>query len=233
MLIPRIHDRSRVSEVEFTVRMIITLFESGDWSSDIYLTKLFAELKSESEKLVPAIAKIKHKSQNDRLDTIRDNDFRSLYYFTFGKMYDPDPKVRDAAAKVFQVINIQDLALTEKSYAIESSLINSIFEQVKAAPVRDAIELIPEISALLETLKLSQREFEKADFEFIAAKGEAALIRSATTIKKAILPIINGKVILYMNAMAVVDEERYGALARTAAQIIGDNNSNVKKRIAK
>lgn len=233
MKIPKLHDRSKVTEVDYTVGLIIDLYESSDWSSDRYLTELFEELKAESNEFSSAIAKVTYESQNYRLDSVRDSDFRNLYYFTFGKMHDPDPRVKEAAQKLFRVIGISDLALTEKSYSIESSLINSIFEQVKAAPLKETVELIPEIGTLLESLKRSQRAFEKADSELRAAKVQAAQKRSATAVKKAVLPLINGKVILYMNAMAVVDEAKYGALARTATQIISDNNMRVKRRIGK
>ncbi|MCG6185901.1 hypothetical protein [Maribellus maritimus] len=42
--------------------------------------------------------------------------------------------------------------------------------------------------------------------------------------------MLNGKIVVYLRAMEIVDEATYGALARTIAEIIADNNETVKKR---
>ncbi len=42
--------------------------------------------------------------------------------------------------------------------------------------------------------------------------------------------LLNGKLVVYLNAMAIVNEDTYGSFVRTVAQIIADNNDNVKRR---
>ena len=41
---------------------------------------------------------------------------------------------------------------------------------------------------------------------------------------------INERIVVYLRAMEIVNEPMYGALARTVAEIIAENNEVVKKR---
>jgi hypothetical protein len=49
-------------------------------------------------------------------------------------------------------------------------------------------------------------------------------------VKKEVLGIINDKIVVYLRAMEQVDPATYGAFTSTCAQMIADNNEQVKKR---
>ncbi len=232
MPMPKILDASRVSEVDSTIKRVIALYESSDWS-DIHLTGLFTTLKVESKALTGAIVQIKDENELDGLDLIRDDSFRSLYFLVLGKTYSPDQSVKEASQLIFDIIGTHNLALIKKGYSIESSLIDSIFTQFETAPAVNAIATLPDVEILIENLKVSQDEFAKAQLELEVAKAKRSQNRSASVIKKDILPLFNGKVLLYIDAMGVVDEPNYGTIARVTAQIIHDNNRAVKRRLGK
>lgn len=233
MIVKKITPRSKVSEIDSTIFTIIAAYENSNCNDDIYLTPLFTDLKVTSKTLSIAIKQLKVKSKLDGLDDIRDSDFRSLYYLVFGNIYSPQAEIREAAKMVFDIIGSGDLAVTEKSYTIESSLIGSMLKQLDSPSVKNAITALPDIKVLIDTLRVSQREFMEEELAFDAAKAEYTHTLHASDIKKDILEQFNGKILLYINGMAAVNELQYGAFARVTAQIIDDNNSAVKRRLGK
>ncbi len=232
MPIPKILDASRVSEVDSTIKRVIALYNSSDFSGDIHITGLFTELKVESKALTRAIIRIKDENELDGLDGIRDNDFRSLYFLVLGKTYSPDQSVKEKGQLIFDMLGTHHLALIKKGYSVESSLIDSILAQLDTTALH-AVASLPDVKILVENLKVSQSEFVKAQLALEVAKAKRSHNRSASVIKKDILPLVNGKVLLYIDAMGVVDEANYGTFASTTAQIIHDNNRVVKKRLGK
>lgn len=224
----KLSKNSKVTEVDSAVKKVIACYDKGDWSSDIHLTGLFTELKEKSEVLTTVITLQKGESDLDGLDDIRDEDLRSLYYLTMGNLHNPQSEVKEASRDVFDIIGSWGLALAEESYAVESSILESMFLRLEEK--RAALALIPGAEELYQKLRLSQSNFRESELAFEAAKAKDSQKVSATDMKKEILPLFNGKVLLYIHAMSVVDESAYGELARTTEQIIRDNNSIVKKR---
>ncbi len=227
----KISRNSRVTELDSSVKRVIASYQSSDWTSDIHLTGLFNDLEVESKKLTTAIMHLKGDSELDERDDIRDEDFRSFYYLVFGLRYNPDQVIKEAAEKLFSIIGSKGLGVVDENYAVESSIIESMFEQIDAGSMIDNVEVLEGAEVLLDKLRLSQINFEKAELELETAKAKATQKLSATDIKKEMLPLFNGKVLLYLHAMSVVDEPTYGEFARTVAQIISDNNITVKRRL--
>ena len=83
---------------------------------------------------------------------------------------------------------------------------------------------------MITALQSAQAEFEAARIACEAEKAKESTEQNATTVKKAVVRIINERIVVYLRAMEIVDETAYGAFARTIAQIIADNNEVVKKR---
>lgn len=228
----KISRNSKVTELDSSIKRVIAAYKSYDWTSDFHLTGLFSDLEVDSKKLTTAIMKLKGDSDLDDLDDIRDEYFRNFYYLVFGLRYNPDQVIKEAAEKIFSIIGSKGLGVVDENYSVESSIIESMLEQIDADSMIDNIEVLPGAEVLLDKLRLSQMNFEKAELELETTKAKESQNLSATDIKKEILPLFNGKVLLYLHAMSVVDESTYGEFARTVEQIISDNNITVKKRLA-
>ncbi|MCP4298049.1 MAG: hypothetical protein GY786_20875 [Proteobacteria bacterium] len=229
---PKILGNSKVTEIDTSIKRINASYDSYDWTSDVHMIGLFTELKAVSKKLTIAIAQLKGESQLEEQDHVRDTDYRNFFYLVQGYLYNPIQSIKEAAQRLFPTMEKEGLAIIDDSYAVESSVIESIIEQFEVSSADDAISALQGAEELWEKLKKSQRNFEKAELAFEEIKAENKQNQSATEIKKEILPLFNKKVQLYINAMATVDEATYGEFARTVAQIIADNNSAVKKRRA-
>jgi len=92
---------------------------------------------------------------------------------------------------------------------------------------------LPGCTEVIAALQSAQNNFETARIAYEQEKAQESTEASATKIKAEVLATINEKMVIYLRAMELVDEPNYGALTRTIAEIIADNNQAVKKRSKK
>ncbi len=224
--------KSRTTEVDTSIKKIIATYEKKDWSSDIHLVGLFAELKEFSEQLSSAILKQKEKSELDGLDGNRDGSITGFYYLVQGYLHHGDSFIREAAETIAELFENYTLSMRSESYAVESSLVDSLLEKLEDVVMQKCIAKLPGLSSFVSQLIENQMAFKSAHVALDESNAEDSLTLSATKIKKEILTHLNDSVQLYMSAMAHVDDSTYGELSRTVTQIITENNSAVKKRLA-
>ncbi len=224
---------SRITEVNAVGGRIIFEYDKNDWSTDLHLTSIFDLLKAENAILTSAINRIKAESVLEEKDEIRDEKIRSIYYLIVGYTHHPDLVIKASAIKLNNIFEHYGLELTSRSYAIESSLIDSLLEEFANPDIVTAIADLRGLSVLITELTAAQLEFREAAVAFEAEKAEEGTEESASKIKLEVVSIINEKIVIYLRAMIQVDEPTYGELTRTTAQIIEDNNMIVKKRRAK
>jgi len=120
--------------------------------------------------------------------------------------------------------------LVNESYATESSLIDSLLLEFGKADLQASIALLPGLSQLIDELSTIEAEFEEAQLAFQTEKATNGNKESATEIKKELLTVINEKLVVYLRAMVMVDETKYGAFVGVVSQIIDDMNVIIKKR---
>ncbi len=228
MMIPKLYARSRVTEADSALKLIIVALEKGDFSSDIYLTGIVVSLKEESQQLTSAIKRLSTESSLESLDTVRDRVLRSLYHLVFGYTHHPDALVQKSALTVLAHFEQYGVAIVNESYAIESSLINSMLNNFKA--ISQPIENLSGVSELLEKLTQAQIAFEQELQEYMSKKAEESRKLSASEIKLVVVKSINTKLVMYLRAMCMVDESKYGTVSLTIAGIIKSHNNRVKKR---
>ncbi len=232
MAIETLSGNSKVTEVDTSIKNIIATYEKRDWSSDIHLVGLFAELKSFSEQLTSAILKQKEKNELEGLDENRDSSITGFYYILQGYLHSRDKIIRAAAEAVMALFDTFTLSIRTESYAVESSMIDSLLEQLVKEVMAQNIAKLPGLSQFVMQLTEDQMAFKAAHVSNDESNAEQSLVVSATQIKKEVLSHFNGAVQLYMSAMAHVDDSTYGELSRTVTEIISENNSAVKRRLA-
>lgn len=232
MSIPKVSGNSRVTEVDALLKQSIAVYEKSDWSSDIYLTGLFNEIKSLSLELTEALIKLKGESESEEIDDIRDDQFRGIYFQVQSNLYHSDSAVKGAAESINAIIGSTGLSVVDMAYDIESSIIDSMLKKLDTPEMSAAIDLIPGLEVLIYNLNKTNSTFKESRVNFKTAKADDKEVLSATQQKKRILTLFNGKFHAYIYGMFMVDEAKYGDFTRSVMQIIQDNNLNVKKRIA-
>ena len=230
LIIAKLRSIIRTTELGSVVSTIITEFKKNDWASDLHLTGIFGLLEPKTLQLTKAINRIKAESILEDKDELRDNKVKNIYYLVFGFMHHPDEEISSAATKINGVMEHYGLEIINESYATESSLVKSLLEDLSGEELQTTISALPGLNQLLNDLRSAQTEFEEAQVLFEKEKSKEGMEENATAIKKQILPIINDKLIVYLNAMVQVDETKYLEFAGTVAQIIDDMNVIIKKR---
>ena len=221
---------SRVTEVDAVSMRMIGAYKNTTLSRDAHMVKIYSALEPESALLTSAIRRLKDESVLEEKDEVRDDDVRAVHYLTLGFMHHPDPAVKAAAGEVEKVFDNYDLSITGESYATESSLVNSLLADLAKPKLQAAIALLSGLAEIIATLQAAQTDFEETRIAYEEEKAKEGTLENATTIKKAVVTIINDKLVVYLRAMIQVDEATYGNFARTIAEIIADNNEVVKKR---
>jgi hypothetical protein len=226
----RLMSVSRTTEVNAVAGRIIAEYEKNDWTSDTHLTGIFNLLKQSNTLLTSSINRIKAESDLEQKDEIRDDKIRSVYYLILGFTHHPDLAIKTAAEEVYKVFEHYGVDIVGKSYAIETSLIQSLLVEFAHPDLQPSISALPGLNQLIASLTTAQNEFEAASILYEEEKAAEGTKENASQIKKEVVVIINDKLVVYLRAMIQVDETKYGELTRTTAQIINDNNEIVKKR---
>ena len=222
--------KSRTTETGAATIRMIGVYNGNDWSSDKHLTSIFTELVSASQKLTTAVKHGKAESQLEELDEIRDEKIRAIHYLLTGLRHHPDTAVKTATQTVGKVYDKYGLSVANASYAVETSLINSLLEDLSATDLQASITALTGCKELIAELRTAQTNFEKARIQYEEEKAKERTKESASKIKDEVMRIINDKLVVYLRAMTQVDEAKYGDFARTIAVIIDENNETVNKR---
>ncbi|WP_346863111.1 DUF6261 family protein [uncultured Draconibacterium sp.] len=229
-MIEKIIFNSRTTEINAVSMRMIGGYKNTTLSSDVHLSSMFTDLESESALLTSSINRSKAESELDEKDSLRDQQVRALFYLVKGYLHHPQADVKSAAETVEKVLDRYGLNITGESYSIESSLLVSMLDDLLKQKLQDAIALLPGCAEVKTALQTAQTDFETTRVAYEEEKAHEGTEQNATTIKKAVVGIINERIVVYMRAMELVEEPTYGDLARTIATIIAENNEVVKKR---
>ena len=223
----KLSTKVRVAEADTVSDILVRLHKESNLA-DEYLDSSFAEVEKLSAELTTAIKSDKVLSTLDEADIKRDEIIKNLGNALTGYASIPVAAKESAAEKLLLVFGKYGKSLTSKSYAEESSLIESMLEDFSADDLKSDIVALDGISELLSSLRTAQNEFNKANDEFTAAnvgKGE-----NATSLKKKLVGVLNDKVVVYLEGMSIGNKNVYGGFASLVEAEIDKANSAVNRR---
>ncbi|KOH45258.1 DUF6261 family protein [Sunxiuqinia dokdonensis] len=232
-MIEKVITTSRTTEVNDLASRAVGAFKNTELSGDAYLTGIITGLEGEVARLTAAIKRMKIESQLEEKDEFRDDTLRALFYLVLGLSLHPNAEIKAAATKVIAVLNRYGMSILNESYAIESSLVNSMLGDLSRADLQDVIAVCPGCPELIAATQTAQDDFEATRIAYEEEQGQETTQENATAIKKQMVTLINQKLVLHLRAMEQVQPDAYGPYARTVAQIIADNNEIVKRRRSK
>ncbi|MGC9356029.1 MAG: DUF6261 family protein [Mariniphaga sp.] len=226
----RLISNCRITETDAVAARIGGAYEHTGPESDTRLNEMITTLREKRARLLEAIKRAKAESDLEEKDEVRDNGLRSLVYLVQGFTHHPDPAVKAAALKVDDVLDRYGLSVTNESYSTESSLINSLLADLSKAKMQEPVAALSGCTELIAVLHTAQEAFEQARIAYEEEKAQEGAEANATTLKKEVIDVINNRLMVYLDAMMLVDETTYGAFGRTVAEIIDETNEMVKKR---
>jgi hypothetical protein len=228
-MIDKLIAQSRVTEVNDVAARMSGAFQNSGLT-DAYLVSTFTALDAGNTKLTLAIKRSKAESDLEEKDEVRDEKVRALYYLLLGSGHHPTKTIKDAALLLLDLFDNYGLAMVGESYATESSLVSSLLLDLAKPKFQEAITLLSGCAELIAELQTAQTGFEQARIAYEAEKAKDGMQENATVVKKEVLELINNKIVVYLRAMEQVDPVTYGVFTGTCAQVIADNNEQVKKR---
>ncbi len=232
-MIEKLMSRSRTTEVDAFLMRLVGAYKNTSLNTDTFLSGVMLELEEKSKLLTQAVNRMKVESDLEEKDDARDTIFRSLYYLVQGFVHHPDKSISGEAAKLMAILDHPGLSITNESYATESSLLSSLFNDLATAELQASINALSGCADLIGALQTAAADFEATRLKYDETKAGEGTLANATAIKKEVLKLINNKLVVYLRAMIQVNEELYGDFTRTAAEIIDSNNLVVKKRTKK
>jgi len=225
--------RSRTTEADSVGTQIIDAYNGTALKEDASLAEMMAVLTGLSGKLNQAIKRIKSESQLEDKDELRDDAIRSFHFLLRGYTYHADVNVRNAAMAVQEVFERYGLGIISEAYSSQSSLVNSLLSDLGLTSLQAPLALLPGIEACITAIRNAQHEFETNYLAYEADKAAESTYINATGLKKQLIEQVNYKLLVYLNAMLLVNDAEYGDFARIVGQIISDSNEAVRRRSKK
>lgn len=205
----KINSSIRVSEIDTLSDVIVRLYkdaagsEAGVVAKDANLAQVMADTERLSAEITTAIKSDRAASTLDQADAKRDGIIRSLGDALTGYAAVPIAAKKASAANLISVFGKYGKQITSKNYAEESSLIESLLEDLRAESLKSDIAALDGIADLISSLRTAQDEFNKANDDYTAAK--TAKGESATDIKKTLFNVMNNRLVPYLTAVGTID----------------------------
>lgn len=228
-MIEKLMTNSRVTEVnDVGTRMSGAFYAQS--IADPYLTTTFSSLDAANFELSKAIRRSKAESNLETKDEVRDGCTRSLYYLINGFTHHPSASISESAVLLLHTFDNYGISLITESYANESALISSMLLEFQKPEYAIHIANLSGCGELLQSLTSAQADFEQARIAYETEKAQDGMVANATEIKKEVVELVNNKIIVYLQAMQQANPGIYSALAATCAQMIAENNEQVRRR---
>lgn len=228
-MIEKLMTNSRVTEVNDVGTRISGAFH-GQSIADPYLSSTFGSLDAANFELSKAIRRSKAESNLETKDEVRDGCTRSLYYLINGFTHHPAATISESAVLLLHVFDNYGISLITESYANESALISSMLLEFQKPEYTTHIANLSGCGELLQSLTSAQADFEQARIAYETEKAQDGMVANATEIKKQVVELVNNKIMVYLQAMQQANPDTFGVLAATCAQIIAENNEQVRRR---
>lgn len=213
----RLSSRLRITETDAASDALVRLFRAAGVQDD-FLSGAFAELEGLSARLTTAIRQETADSRLDEKDAARDAAVRDLGTLIQGYTAIPVAEKKAAARRLDAVFSKYGKKIVNETYASESSLIESLLEDLGALEAE--AKLLEGVADLVATLRAAQDEFNAANDELTAAK--TARGESATQVKKELVALVNLKIVPYLGAVGGAEAYRDFA-AKAEAEIVRAN----------
>ncbi|WP_296663782.1 DUF6261 family protein [Treponema sp. UBA753] len=201
----KIISKIRVAELDTLSDILVRLYKDSSAaensvSKDANLSGIMEEVEKLSAEITTAIKSDRVSSTLDEADIARDEIIRNLGDALTGYAAIPIEAKKSAAQNLLSVFSKYGKQITQKNFAEESSLIESLLEDFGAESLKTDVAALDGVGELVSELRTAQDSFNKANDDFTNAsvnRGE-----SATSVKKSLISVLNDKLVPYLSAVA-------------------------------
>ena len=145
----------------------------------------------------------------------------------------PVDDIRVHGEKLAAIFNKYGMKMTQASYSEESNLISSLLKDLSVKSLEAGIAKMPGVQQAIDTVRDAQAKFAEVRADYEHTQNVQAASANATSLRKPLVALINGKLLTYLDAMCVASPEQYKPFADDCSKIITSINAAVKNRSKK
>lgn len=225
---------ARITEVGDAAERLAVLFKKHEkLHEDKFLVATMDEIATLGDKITEATRRDNVLSKLEELDLVRDNALRVLGKLASAYEVIPVDDIRVHGEKLAAIFNKYGIKMTQASYSEESNLISSLLKDLSVKSLEAGIAKMPGVQQAIDTVRDAQAKFAEVRADYEHTQNVQAASANATSLRKPLVALINGKLLTYLDAMCVASPELYKSFADDCSKIITSINAAVKNRSKK
>lgn len=220
----------RNAEVDGLSDSIIRNFKADEKAqSDSFLKSSLEKLETLSAQITTAILQDKTRSTLNSADSVRDEAVKTLGTLLAAYSVFPIASKKELSAPLKAIYDKYTKAgVTTANYTSESSMIESMLQDFAADSISQNIKGLEGVAEAIASIRTAQDEFTKASDDYVRASSNKG--DSASSFNKAIVSLINDKLVPYLNAMLIAENTNCIGFAKTVEAEINRVNDAISKR---
>ena len=225
---------ARITEVGDAAERLAVLFKKHEkLHEDKFLVATMDEIATLGDKITEATRRDNVLSKLEELDLVRDNALRVLGKLASAYEVIPVDDIRVHGEKLAAIFNKYGMKMTQASYSEESNLISSLLKDLSVKSLEAGIAKMPGVQQAIDMVRDAQAKFAEVRADYEHTQNVQAASANATSLRKPLVALINGKLLTYLDAMCVASPEQYKPFADDCSKIITSINAAVKNRSKK
>lgn len=223
----------RVTELDGLSDTFVRNFKADEKAqTDAFIKTTMSELEKQSAQITAAILQDKTLSTLDTADASRDEAIKTLGTVISAYAVFPIASKKELSVPLKTIFDkYAKSGITGANYTSESSMIESMLGDFAADSLSENIKGLEGVSEAIAAVRSAQDEFTKANDEYVKASANKSA--SASSYKKPIIALINDKLVPYLDAMLIAENENCTAFAKSVETEINRVNDMIAKRGSK
>lgn len=220
----------RVTELGGITDTLVRNFKADPRAAeDPFVAETMGEMERLNSLITTAILQDKTRSTLEEADERRDETLRTLGAVVTGCAAIPIPGRRELAAPLKAVFDRYAKAgIISAGYTSKSSMVESLLEDLGAEELASAIAEFEGVAEAIAQIRDAQDGFNAASDAYVLATATKGA--SASTYKRPIVTLINGKLVPYLDAMVIAGNDGCSGFARSVEAEINRMNDTILKR---
>ena len=197
---------------------------------DAHLKSIIGEVSQVSDQVTEAVKRNQVVSDMEEVDMQVESDARTLKTIVKGYAVMPDEKISTSAKIVMAVIDKFNYNMIKLSMDQQPPTVDAMIMDLSAEDVKANIALLPTVPDVFAKLVQSQTNFKNKNKEYLQAYASDKDMLSASDLRKQLLQLINGKLLVYLTSAVMMNPEKYRSYVVELEKAIEDVNLQVRMR---
>jgi len=221
------------NETDTLAGSLIFDLDKTDWTSDVILSNIINNLKTEATVLSNSIEYTRGNvlSENLRAENkIADDDFVCFKQFVKANTYLPDAKQSQDALDIWELISSHDVMLHKLSYEKQIALSKSLLSNLASEKFKPKVDGLIGVADRLEKFSSSSVSLEAAYTKEPKANTPEVEVIAPSVQKNTVHKIINKQLIPYLENAARAVPEQYQEIYQLVCAHLQSVNTKARAR---